>query len=88
MSTLTDDERKVIELLAKAWDAFITLPFQHPAHKQEFQHAIHAAQRIVMSRVVARQEGWTVPDDYFRPVHPQSRSETSNDGETHGEEQP
>lgn len=56
MSQLTDEERAVLDKLAEAWNLFVKLPVQHPMHGQEFAHAIHAAQRLVMSRPVARTE--------------------------------
>jgi len=57
-SGLTEDERAVLDNLVAAWDAHAKLPVQHPTHMNEFMQAIHAAQRIVMSRPVARAEGW------------------------------
>lgn len=55
---LTEDERRVIDLLVSAWNVFVTLPVQHPMHNQEFAHAIHEAQRLIMSRPTAREMGW------------------------------
>lgn len=55
---LTPEEMAVLDKLAAAWNAFIELPRQHPTHNQEFMYAIHAAQRIIMSRPVARYYGW------------------------------
>ena len=60
-SGLTDAEREVLQHLSDAYDAFIRLPVQHPMHTQEFVGSIHAAQRLVMSRPVARAEGWVIP---------------------------
>lgn len=60
---LTDDERTVLELMEAAWNAFVRLPVQHPSHVREMEGHIHNAQRIVMSRVVARQEGWVKDAD-------------------------
>lgn len=58
-SRLTDDEQTVLDLLSQAWDQFLKLPVQHPMHQSEMCSALHACQRIVMCRVVERQEGWT-----------------------------
>lgn len=55
---LTAEEMAVLDKLAEAWNLFVDLPFQHPAHNQEFMHAIHAAQHLVMSRPVSRHYGW------------------------------
>lgn len=56
---LTPQEQRVLNLLAEAWEAFQELPEQHPAHAHEFAHAIHAAQRLVMTRPMARVTGST-----------------------------
>lgn len=63
---LTPDEMAVMDKLKEAWNLFVKLPVQHPMHNQEFANAIHAAQRIVMSRPVSRHYGWTKvnPEDH------------------------
>jgi hypothetical protein len=58
-SQLTLDERDVLNTLAAAWDKFLTLPDQHPDHQGEFRTLIHHAQRMIMSRPIARTENWT-----------------------------
>lgn len=55
---LTDQERKVLNLLADAWNEYCKLDIQHPSHSDEFMTNIHHAQRVVMSRPTARDEGW------------------------------
>ena len=55
---LTDQERRVLSLLAEAWNEFLKLPSQHPMEQHEFCHAIHQAQQKVMIRPVVRAEGW------------------------------
>jgi hypothetical protein len=57
MDRLTEEERAVVEKLAEAWNLFLQLPEQHPAHNQEMIGKIHDAQRIIYARVVERQEG-------------------------------
>lgn len=52
MRNLTDQEMAVIEHLAAAFNLFIRLPVKHPQHAEEFSHAIHEAQHIVMARPV------------------------------------
>ena len=55
---LTVDEQIVLQTLADAWNGFLELPEElHVWERQEFMHAIHSAQRIVMSRPVMRQVG-------------------------------
>jgi len=56
--SFTPEEREIIEMLGRAFELHNNLPIQHPMHRQEFSHAIHQAQRIVMCRPVARDEGW------------------------------
>jgi len=55
--SLTDKEMAVLNWLASAYNLFVELPSQHPAHNREFEMAIHAAQRIVMCRSVEREMG-------------------------------
>lgn len=56
---LTTTEREIIDLLSKAHNLHNKLPKQHPMHDSEFCTAVHHAQRIIMSRPVARHYGWT-----------------------------
>jgi hypothetical protein len=49
---LTAEELRVIDLLAYAWNAFMTLDAVHPEDQNEFRMAIHSAQKIVMARPV------------------------------------
>lgn len=58
---LTEQEQKVIDLLAITWNEFLKLPEQHPMHHQEFASIIHEAQRVIMSRPVARALNWVKP---------------------------
>lgn len=50
VSILTDEERTVIDLLAVAYNGFVGLEVLHDWHQQEFMHAIHAAQHLVLAR--------------------------------------
>lgn len=54
---LTEQEREVLEVLAGAWDLFLSLPEQHDADDSEFCAAIHAAQNIVLARPAMRSLG-------------------------------
>ncbi len=52
---LTDQEQKVVSLLADAWIVFTQLETYHPADAGEMATAIHQAQYIVMARLAVRQ---------------------------------
>jgi hypothetical protein len=47
---LTDQEAKVAQLLADAWDAYLKLPIEHPLEQHEFCMAIHQVQDMVLAR--------------------------------------
>lgn len=51
---LTIDELNVIELSVKLWNAFNKLEEQHPCDKEEFCHALHICQQLVMIRGMRR----------------------------------
>ena len=51
---LTEEERRVVDTLAEAWNAFLELKPVHPDDNQEFRQAIHAAQNIIMARPVMK----------------------------------
>lgn len=51
---LTDDEKQVLELLARAWDKFNSLDRKHPSDNSEFLDSIHRAQQIIGLRVARR----------------------------------
>jgi hypothetical protein len=59
---MTEQEFKVVETLADAWNQFLKLPVQHPDHNDEFRHVIHDAQRMIFARVGSREyqklKGW------------------------------
>lgn len=50
MHNLTEDEDRVISLLADVWNAYVLLPREHPMESAEFCTAVHACQSIVGSR--------------------------------------
>lgn len=52
---LTPEERRVLDILADAWNAFITLPLEHESERVDFMNAIHDAQYIVMARPAQRE---------------------------------
>ena len=47
-------ERRVVNLLAEAYNEFVKLPFQHPSNLDEFVTAIHVCQRTVGIRAVRK----------------------------------
>lgn len=51
MSTeLTDQEAKVANMLADAWNEYLKLPIEHPMEQGEFCMAIHRVQDMVLAR--------------------------------------
>lgn len=51
---MTPEEQKVMADLVSAWNGFVALPRQHGDELDEFRHALHDLQRIVMVRQVSR----------------------------------
>jgi hypothetical protein len=47
---VTEQEAKVVGLLAEAWNEFLKLPQEHPMAQQEFCTAIHECQDKVLAR--------------------------------------
>jgi hypothetical protein len=47
---LTDAERQVVEALGRAFNLFVQLPVVHNDDVDEFRHAIHLCQNIVLAR--------------------------------------
>jgi len=47
---MTDQEQKVLDQLANAWNEFLKLPLVHNDELPDFRKAIHDAQRIIMAR--------------------------------------
>ncbi len=55
MNLLTDREQKVLDLLVEAWNEYQNLLILHPDHVEDFRHAIHEAQRLIMVRPFLRE---------------------------------
>jgi hypothetical protein len=55
MSLLTDDEKKCLYHLGRAWNIFVDLPVLHPDDKSEFVRAMHQLEDKVRSRPVHRE---------------------------------
>lgn len=51
---LTEQEKSILESLAKAWNDFSQLEGKHPADDSEFCKAIHDAQKMIALRVARR----------------------------------
>ncbi len=51
---MTRREVKVVDRLGDAFNEFCKLKAVHPTEREEFCHAIHAAQTIVMARGAQR----------------------------------
>ncbi len=51
---LTEQEIKILDMLANAWNYYNKLEEYHPSDKQEFTEGIHRAQDIVMTRLAVR----------------------------------
>lgn len=58
MSTITEEEKKVLDKLSEAWSLFLKLPRQHPQEIAEMLTAIHHAQDLVLIRPTIRSMGW------------------------------
>lgn len=50
----TPTEQRVMDLLAEAWNEFVTLEQTHPSHIGEFQMGIHQCQAVMTHRIVQR----------------------------------
>lgn len=55
---LTAGETKVLDNLAAAWNAFVTLPEKDQDRIDEFRHAIRSAQYLIAFRVAKRIDPW------------------------------
>lgn len=58
---LTWDEDAVVEALGAAQNLHVALPEIHPADKEEFTRAIHAAQNIILARPAVEAKQCRVP---------------------------
>lgn len=51
---LQPNERRVLDKLAEAWNAYLELSKAHPDQDAEFRHGIHALQHQIMARPTRR----------------------------------
>lgn len=52
---ITDKEMQCIDLSRDLWNAFMELPIQHPADREDFCFHIHAIQNMLLGREGLRQ---------------------------------
>ena len=52
--SLQPNERRVLDKLAEAWNAYLELSKAHPDQDAEFRHGIHALQHPIMARPTRR----------------------------------
>ena len=57
----TENELQVLRALSVAWDAFLTLPVQHPDDRDDFRRSIHASQDLIAIRLARRVDPVTWP---------------------------
>lgn len=53
-AVLTPAETAALAKLVEAWNAFVSLPVEHPDGTEEFRHGIHALQCQIMARPMGR----------------------------------
>lgn len=51
---VTEQEKKILDMTGEVWNAFLTLPVEHPSDRDEFMRNIHALQNIILSRSAYR----------------------------------
>ena len=51
---MTEEERDVLELTVELTNTFSALPVEHPSDQEEFTHAIHRIQDMILSRPARR----------------------------------
>lgn len=52
--SLQPSERRVLDKLAEAWNAYLELSKAHPDQDAEFRHGTHALQHQIMARPTRR----------------------------------
>lgn len=55
IATLSEHENHVLHLTVETWNAFLLLPNEHPDDVDEFRHAIHRLQSLILQRPTRRQ---------------------------------
>jgi hypothetical protein len=53
---LTKEESAVLDALATAYNRFVSLETLHGWHQEEFMHAIHRAQHLVLARPAIKKQ--------------------------------
>lgn len=65
-TNLTQEETRVLHLLASAWNEFERLDKKHPDDNDDFRRAIHQAQQLIALRVARRVDPliWKQPEEH------------------------
>ena len=50
----TENERRIMDNLAEAFNIFLKMEQTHPSHMSEFVEGIHRCQNVIIHRVVQR----------------------------------
>lgn len=58
------EEQACLDLIVELFNAYYAMPPLGTYDQEEFNHALHAAQGIVMTRIAVRLCGLKPPDDY------------------------
>lgn len=60
-SPYSEKEKVVMDHLAKAWEAFLSLEKTHPCHNKDFSDGIHKCQDVILHKIVQRDYPETFP---------------------------
>lgn len=52
--SLTEQEKEILDMTAKLWNAMLALPDKHPHESEEHMRDIHNIQNRVLARVAKR----------------------------------
>ena len=53
---MNEAQKELINLTAQLWNKYIKLPQQHPCDKEQFCHALHICQHLIMIREARRND--------------------------------
>jgi len=65
-TNLTEEETRILHLLANAWNEYVRLDKKHPDDNDDFKRAIHQAQQLIALRVARRVDPliWKQPEEH------------------------
>ncbi len=52
---MKQEELELIKLTSELWNKYVKLPTQHPCDQEEFCHALHICQHLIMIRDMRRE---------------------------------